>query len=175
MRLLALFLSLSLLTPATYAMEGDLVLPDAYFGALYNRLICNSFDEEGVTAPSALSTRNVRVEKLLADRMLIQFLIAANFQQDDSECRYSMILTRARNNALVKTESRAFALAGTSDCQQGKEDMDQLFSGRLPFTFTKNPIRFVALKVTTPTGAEVCGEGVNFFRIVFERVQNKKN
>ncbi|KYG63760.1 hypothetical protein AZI86_13120 [Bdellovibrio bacteriovorus] len=172
MRFLALLLSLSLTSPA-FAMEGDLTLPDgAFFGALYNRLICDSFDEVGVNTPSALKTHDVQIEKLLADRMLIQFLVAANFKQDDSTCRYSMVLTRARNNALVKTDSKAFAIDGTSDCIQGKEELDKLFSGRLPYTYTKNPIRFISLKITTPTASEVCGEGADHFRVVFERVRN---
>lgn len=174
MRLLSLLFTLSLLSPAAFAIEGDLVLPGAYFGALYDRLICDSFEEVGVNTPTALAARDVRIEKLLGDRMLIQFLVAANFRQDDSECRYSMILTRARNNALVRTESKAFALDGTSDCAQGKAELDSLFSGRLPFTYTKNPIRFVALKITSPTAPEVCGETAHHFRVVFERVPNKK-
>lgn len=172
MRFLALLLSLSLTTSA-YAMEGDLTLPDgAFFGALYNRLICDSFDEVGVNSPSALTSRDIQIEKMLADRMLIQFLVAANFKQDESVCRYSMILTRARNNALVKTDSKAFAIAGPSDCAQGKEELDKIFSGRLPYAYTKNPIRFISLKITNPTAAEVCGEGAGHFRVVFERVRN---
>lgn len=173
MRFLALLLSLSFASPA-FAIEGDLVLPEAYFGALYNRLICDSFEEVGVASPTAFLARDVQIEKMLADRMLIQFLVAANFKQDDSQCRYSMILTRARNNALVKTQSKAFALDGTSDCAEGKTELDALFSGRLPYTYTKSPIRFVALKVTTPTAAEVCGEGATYFRVVFEKVATKK-
>jgi hypothetical protein len=172
MRFLALMLTLALAAPA-FAMEGDLTLPDgAFFGASFNRLVCDSLDEAGIAAPSSFAKNNVKIEKLLADRMLIQFLIAANFSEGDSTCRYSAIFNRGSHNTITRAESKAFALDGSSDCAQGKTELDALLTGKLSFIHTSNPIRFIGIKVKTPSATEVCGETATFVRMVFERVRN---
>ena len=163
-----------LLSTSAFAIEGDLVIKEgAYFKGLFHRLVCTGFEEEGIATPSALAASNIQFQELYGDRMTIFFSINANFQQDDSSCRYSALFTRGARNTLVRSESKAFALDGTSDCQTGKAEVDALLTGKLAFNYT-TPINFVSLKLTSPTAAEVCGAEAKSFKLVFERIRAPK-
>lgn len=158
--------ALSLCAAPAFAAAGDLVLPDAFFLAKFDRFICRGFDEAGVAAPEALREHDVRFEALRGDRMLIQFLVTANFTGEGGECRYSALMTRAPRNSLKLVQSKAFGADPAVDCAAGQAELDAALK-LTPYTHTKDPIRFIALKMTIPGAADICG--TESIRPVFER------
>ena len=158
------------ISPAAYADE-DLTLPDARFLTTYNRVVCDSFDEAGIQSPESFTGRHVVIEKLLGDRMVLNFLITATYQGSSAECRYSALLARGRKNTMVKTESKAYSADPATDCSEGKQFLDETFA-QMPFSYTTNPIKFIGLKVPVADAVGLCGEGAKKVKIVFERQKN---
>ncbi len=166
MKILLLLLS----TVTSLAQTGDLILPDARYLAKFDRLVCRDFDEAGIQTPESLASDGVVFEKLVADGMVIQFLVTAVFRRGEVVCHYSALLMRARKNNLARTDSRVYSDHAEADCSAGKEKLDALFT-RMPFAYTSHPIRFISLKIPTVDAVQVCGEGANSIRLVFDLVR----
>lgn len=167
------FLFLSSVLNLSFALghEGDLVLEGERWISKFNGYVCDE-SGESVATPSSFTELNVTFEKLTTDRSLDNVLIKGSFKQDGAVCRYSALLF-ADND--IKTfsfvESRAFAVAGASDCSFGKRILDDSFQFG-DYLYYGHPHN-VALMASVRGALNVCGGdtvGVNF--VVSGRVQN---
>lgn len=173
MKILLLALA-ALIAPQAYAVEGDLVLPDARFLANFDRYICNDFTEEGIPLPTSLEGFGLKFDQLQVDGMTVAALITANFEENGQACRYSALLQRGARSTLNLKQSKAFSADATAACADGKAKIDALVT-KMTFSVTK-PINFLGLRIPAVDTA-VCGGEAKGVKIVFarDRSVNLKN
>lgn len=164
-------LIIALLSFASVAFaETDLVLPDARHLAIFDRFVCNDFNEQGLSAPAPFAQSGIRFEKLVGDGMILQFLITATYPTQQDECRYSALLIRGRKNTLVRKESKAYPLHGTADCSAGKAVLDETIQS-MAFTYDTKPITHIGLRLNLKAidNPGLCNAEKPFARVVFLR------
>jgi hypothetical protein len=154
----------SVFSMASFAQNGDLVLPGAKWQAKFNGYICAAFGAK-VAAPAAFAKFDVQFIDIVTDSSLDNGLIKATFTEEGKACRYNAIVFADNAASTMRlVESKAYATSDNSECAAGKAVLDSAFEAN-DYLYYGHPHN---LGVMAPVegAAEICNGsdlvGINF-------------
>ena len=130
---------------------------------------CGEFFQGTVEAPSVISSKNIELTRLDADKDLNIFLVKATFSAENETCYYGVFLDRSRETKTLDfNHSVLLSTNGTPSekCVANQNYLDELFKSS-SYYVSKRGIRYIAVDVIQGEN-EVCSESQNV-RAVFDR------
>ena len=136
--------------------EKDIVLPGERWEAKFSGHLCVAYGDK-VSAPSVYQQMNVNFETITTDYTLDNGLIKATFEEEGSVCRYSALLLADNDASTIGlVRSKAYAVKGSSDCQEGKAVLDEHLKDN-DYLYWGHPHHLTILVPALDAG-QVCGD-----------------
>lgn len=130
---------------------------------------CGEFFQGTVDAPSVISSKNIEITRLDADKDLNNFLVKATFTAENETCYYGAYLDRSRETKTLDFNHSVLLSTSTNPsekCLENQKYLDEVFKSS-SYYVSKRGIRYIAVDVINGEN-EVCSESQNV-RAVFDR------
>lgn len=130
---------------------------------------CGEFFQGTVEAPAVISSKNIQLTRLDADKDLNNFLVKATFNLEGETCYYGVFLDRSRETKTLNFNHSVLLSTNTNPsekCLENQKYLDEVFKSS-SYYVSKRGIRYIAVDVIQGEN-EVCSESQNV-RAVFDR------